>query len=426
MAVTLLGYLENLILYQFGAYACFDLKTRMPWIQIAGAGMCALLFYVSDVPSSITSYGVMLCVVFFALKEEWRKRFWHLGVLFILVSGMGEIVEIPWEYLIRGVPTEWMPDVFEFTVEMGTLLSIGGIRRTLRDGRSKKSSVIIQKMIPGIFIGTIFCLFLTIVGLQYAYDMTSNGRFHIYVICVSGGGLILTWLLGVTVSYVRDMNQRLELANEQKEQLYQAEKEYYRLLLKREEDTRRFRHDLANHMVSLQELADEEEWGELHAYLKSMDMELKKIQGKRYRTGNKILDALSTYLLAELSDDVKVRFVSHLDAKIRVDSEKLCTIYGNLLKNAVEGVKRQPKDSDGKRISVELWSDSEWVKMKIKNSVSEKMVNVSQTSKQDQRNHGFGMKNVRGKVKELRGDIFFTQNGKEFGVEAALPNKTTV
>ena len=77
MAVTLLGYLENLILYQFGAYACFDLKTRMPWIQIAGAGMCALLFYVSDVPSSITSYGVMLCVVFFALKEE--CSFWLAG-----------------------------------------------------------------------------------------------------------------------------------------------------------------------------------------------------------------------------------------------------------------------------------------------------------------------------------------------------------
>ena len=48
MAVTLLGYLENLILYQFGAYACFDLKTRMPWIQIAGAGMCALLAAVSE------------------------------------------------------------------------------------------------------------------------------------------------------------------------------------------------------------------------------------------------------------------------------------------------------------------------------------------------------------------------------------------
>lgn len=84
MAVTLLGYLENLILYQFGAYACFDLKTRMPWIQIAGAGMCALLtavsellmpVNVSDVSLSITSYGVMLCVVFLALKEEWRRRF---------------------------------------------------------------------------------------------------------------------------------------------------------------------------------------------------------------------------------------------------------------------------------------------------------------------------------------------------------------
>lgn len=32
MAVVLWGYLEELILYHLGAYACFDLKTRMPWL----------------------------------------------------------------------------------------------------------------------------------------------------------------------------------------------------------------------------------------------------------------------------------------------------------------------------------------------------------------------------------------------------------
>ena len=92
MAVVLWGYLEELILYHLGAYACFDLKTRMPWLQMVGAGVCVLLACVSDIPSSITSYGVMLCVVFFALKEEWKRRFWHVGVLFVLISGMGEIV----------------------------------------------------------------------------------------------------------------------------------------------------------------------------------------------------------------------------------------------------------------------------------------------------------------------------------------------
>ena len=40
MAVVLWGYLEELILYHLGAYACFDLKTRMPWLQMVGAG-CA-------------------------------------------------------------------------------------------------------------------------------------------------------------------------------------------------------------------------------------------------------------------------------------------------------------------------------------------------------------------------------------------------
>ena len=79
MAVVLWGYLEELILYHLGAYACFDLKTRMPWLQMVGAGVCVLLACVSDIPSSITSYGVML--------------FWHVGVLFVLISGMGEIVE---------------------------------------------------------------------------------------------------------------------------------------------------------------------------------------------------------------------------------------------------------------------------------------------------------------------------------------------
>lgn len=43
MAVVLWGYLEELILYHLGAYACFDLKTRMPWLQMVGAGVCVLL-----------------------------------------------------------------------------------------------------------------------------------------------------------------------------------------------------------------------------------------------------------------------------------------------------------------------------------------------------------------------------------------------
>ena len=48
MAVVLWGYLEELILYHLGAYACFDLKTRMPWLQMVGAGVCVLLACVEE------------------------------------------------------------------------------------------------------------------------------------------------------------------------------------------------------------------------------------------------------------------------------------------------------------------------------------------------------------------------------------------
>ena len=34
MAVVLWGYLEELILYHLGAYARFDMKTRMHWLKM--------------------------------------------------------------------------------------------------------------------------------------------------------------------------------------------------------------------------------------------------------------------------------------------------------------------------------------------------------------------------------------------------------
>ena len=425
MAVTLLGYLENLILYQFGAYACFDLKTRMPWIQIAGAGMCALLFYVSDVPSSITSYGVMLCVVFFALKEEWRKRFWHLGVLFILVSGMGEIVEIPWEYLIKEVPVNWLPHFVEFIAKLMILFSIWSVKRCFIDKKNKKFVAFVRKIIPGILFGMICCLFFTVSGLQYTYDMTTNYRFHVFVFIVTSGGLFFAWLLGIMIFYVRDMNESLITANEQKDQMYLAEKEYYQLLLQREEDTRKFRHDLNNHLGSSRELVDEKNWKKLETYLDGLQIELGTIQKKKFETGNSILDALSLYLLAGVDSDVDVSINAHLEEKLIIDSVKLCTIYSNLLNNAVEEIERYP-DTCGRYIAVEIWSDEDWLKLEIRNSLFENEKDLRKTSKKDTQNHGLGIRNVKEKVEEMEGMILFSQKPGEFCVEVTLPNRATI
>ena len=426
MGMMLFTFVEQLILYQLGAYVCFDLKVKMPWAQVAGAGLCVLLGYIApaDMPEYLVAYGVMWLVIFVSLREKWRKRLWHVGVLFILISGMEEIVEIPGTYLVEGYENDWKWTFPELGVKLLLLFSIWVFRKMLKGQRRRKFDEMVKRVIPGILVGMICCLFFTVNGLEWAYEISENSRFHIFVACVASVSMIFAWLLGLATFYVRDMNEKLWTLNQQEEELRLAQEEYYKSLLQREEDTRRFRHDLVNHLMSVKELAEERDWGKVDDYLKSFKQEVKQIQGRKYDTGNKILDTMSTYLLAKVDENVNVRLNSQLETPISVDSMSLCTIYSNLLKNAAEETTRCA-DAENRYIKIEIWSDAEWLKIEIENSKTGAK-DLKKTSKSDQRNHGFGIQNVEEKVKKLNGQISFTQKDHIFLVEVSLPNVLTV
>lgn len=271
MAVTLLGYLENLILYQFGAYACFDLKTRMPWIQIAGAGMCALLVAVSellmpvnvsDVSLSITSYGVMLCVVFLALKEEWRKRFWHLGVLWVLIFGMETVFyAAPFLQLFPG---------------MLVLLCILALRRCVPEEVKEK----IRNLIPVIFFAGIGVCFILQPVWEVFYSAGLEGRDDFLLPGAGEQMRLMIWFFGMLVLYLWHQNRKNKAAQRQEAELYAARKEYYEILLRKEEDTKRFRHDFVNHLVCIRELSRERNWEKIDRYLDGLQRETEPMQKK--------------------------------------------------------------------------------------------------------------------------------------------------
>lgn len=117
--------------------------------------------------------------------------------------------------------------------------------------------------------------------------------------------------------------------------------------------------------------------------------------------------------------------MQHLEEKLIIDSVKLCTIYSNLLNNAVEEIERYP-DTCGRYIAVEIWSDEDWLKLEIRNSLFENAKDLRKTSKKDTQNHGFGIRNVKEKVEEMEGMILFSQKAGEFWVEVTLPNRATI
>ena len=86
----------------------------------------------------------------------------------------------------------------------------------------------------------------------------------------------------------------------------------------------------------------------------------------------------------------------------------MCTIFSNLLANSVEACEKLP--SEQRYIGLEIRQLSNHLVIEITNPVSEsidldKLGNI--TMKEDTKNHGYGIANVRSAVAKYHGELLF-------------------
>ena len=332
---------------------------------------------------------------------------------------MEEMTEILRTYYLElpGNGPEMM--VLDGTVQVLFLLGIYLVRR--KHGDNDLLTRWMGLLLPFLMLAVIMTLFLTIVGLSRAYEMVDEPFFRDFVEKMVPAAFVSVWLLSLFVFYIMKVNEDINEARKRERELYVAQKNYYELLLRREEDTKQFRHDLQNHFVCLQELAGERDWEKLEAYLGRMRKGFSTIAKKKYDSGNNILDALTSHLLSGIGDNVEVGFSARLTGEISVDQMSLCAIYSNLLKNAVEALEK----CDGReacRLNIEVLSNEKWIKIAIDNSVGEDPVDLSGTSKPDKEHHGYGIGIVREQVGRCGGELTFSRKGNMFCVRVTLPN----
>ena len=98
---------------------------------------------------------------------------------------------------------------------------------------------------------------------------------------------------------------------------------------------------------------------------------------------------------------------------------ELCTIFSNIIQNAVEELKRQEKKE--KYIKVIVKQGRHFVSVKVANSSDYMWNEKNETRKKDKRNHGFGLENVKEAIGRNGGEISFLADGKEVSVEVILP-----
>ena len=177
--------------------------------------------------------------------------------------------------------------------------------------------------------------------------------------------------------------------------------EHYKKINKLTDDLREFRHDYKNHMICLQSLLNNKQYDEALSYVKSITNQ-EILDSNKFFSGNQIADAILTDKneLAQ-KNNCKIIFDGSVSDEISVSN--LCTILSNALDNSIEACSKI--DSDETQIIDVKCVASELIQIiRISNPNLDNNA-VTETSKADRKNHGFGLSNIRRTVERMDGQM---------------------
>lgn len=218
---------------------------------------------------------------------------------------------------------------------------------------------------------------------------------------ILGGDLIVV-LLFVMIYYF-NRTESLQIQNELIETQSEQQRKYFLQLLKKEDETRCFRHDIINDLLELQNYCIRQDYDKLESYLESTLGTIKNISNGSYDVGNDIVNTVLNYYLQPMKENYEVEVDGYMGEVVSIEQRDLCAVSANLIKNAVEELKRQGHG----QVTFGINQGTQYLFIKVENTFEGKLNlgkdGLPETTKKDQRKHGIGLQNVKRIVQKYYG-----------------------
>ena len=353
----------------------------------------------------IVMYAMAIITVYIMIQQKKAKDFVHILILLIELSCIDGVVEIFIRAILKRI--ECTNLLYEYQILLNN--SIVLILFCVAYIYIKQKKVMRRKIkIEYIWI-IILCMMvnilLTAAGLYVAKEYVRNDLFDSFFTITNICSYISVGLMIFFMIYIKNTNQKMQQLLITEKQLKEAQEHYYRSLLKKEEETRKSRHDWNNHLICLAELAKKENADNTKQYIDALMKQNAYLKDRQYDVGNDILNAILCYHLSELDDDISVRIAGKCRNDINIAAVDLCVIVSNLVQNAVEYLKGNNIES--KELTVSIEEGNVYKRISVVNSVDPNMSerNLKTTTKSDKRNHGIGLRNVKETIEKNGGKL---------------------
>jgi hypothetical protein len=274
------------------------------------------------------------------------------------------------------------------------------------------------------FKTSVYCITLTallftafmVSGCSYVFSMYMDGFIYaLLLFVISGSGLMICVMAGL-MFYTIHRNYEYNLLLSQQEEFNIFQKHYYLKLLEKEEDTRRFRHDISNHLLVVYTKIKEEKREDACHYIEELQETLHKIRKKNYDVGNDLINAILNYYFDE---EESIKVYGYINRPLFIEETDLCILFSNLMKNVSQYADRS------KEPSLHIQQGEQSFVLEVCNKAKHipelnKITGFPETTRADRKNHGFGLENVRRIVEKYDGKMKFNLDGKEVKIKISF------
>ena len=176
-------------------------------------------------------------------------------------------------------------------------------------------------------------------------------------------------------------------------------------------DIRSMRHDMGNHIQTLEHLVAHNNMDDAAEYLEHLKNEWDEVSPK-IKTGSPVIDVILMEKLREAKER-QIRFISdfHYPQNTKLNAFDLSVIMNNALNNCMENV-----SGDDPYISISSFQKNSIFMITIKNSFEGQLnfgdSDLPETTKSG-REHGMGLNNIRRVARMYMGDISLEQGNEE-------------
>ncbi|MCD7708401.1 MAG: GHKL domain-containing protein [Clostridiales bacterium] len=219
--------------------------------------------------------------------------------------------------------------------------------------------------------------------------------------------MLLLFSIFLLILYNYGERERMQREDLLYGRLFEEQYRHYQERLKKEDETRAFRHDMHAHLIDMDMLIREKRYDELSEYVQQLDDSVHALSPIS-KTGNPYIDLVFADL-CEIFPDVKIEWNGKMPP-LSMKAMDVCTLSYNLLSNAFEAA----HGADEPYVSVTVRTREPGVMLTIKNNYDTVVPDGKGgfcSTKQGQ-GHGYGIANIKKCVNKYQGKyVASTENG---------------